>query len=459
AGWGEALLSPKTAPAAAQRLFERARAGTLPLDDVLESGAGDSPVHAAAVEGAFRAVGLAAVSGTEPPADFAEALWDEALRLTFEPPGALPRPRIEHATLEPNETNAPNAWLLGRGAYFVAALALAEGLEAAEGRAHALLRPWRATSAPEGLSALLDVVRSSLEHPSVPGEHVGRVCELIGRLRSVVGPLGPGGAPHVLERATLVADETSLGVLTWPSLAALAGDRIARLGTRHLVISRRLERTFAEAVWQAHRDAGSPVDGAEALVSDELAPLVFASAPNDALAKLFAFLAERPDVATLVGDRLPALLASAPNDAPLALFRRIPERALESAVAFATRVQRDDVLVELWRRFPDALARSLHARLVRTDDASRTTLTALLRSAPASVMPELARSLDDIDALMKSSGETLAAIRELLHARIASRAPAWRDAYALFSELEERCRALGKMSSPPTSPSRRPPAE
>ena len=202
-----------------------------------------------------------------------------------------------------------------------------------------------------------------------------------------------------------------------------------------------------------------PLDGAEALVSDELLPLVFASAPNDALTKLFAFLAERADLATLAGDRLPALIANAPPDAPLALFRRIPESALESAVAFATRAQRDDVLVELWRRFPDALARLLHARLVRSDDASRAALTALLRSAPPAAMPELARSLDDIEALMKTSGETLAAIRELLHARIASRAPAWRDAYALFNELEERCRALGKISAAPTSPSRRPPAE
>ena len=84
-------------------------------------------MRAAAIEGAFRAVGLAALFGSETLPDLAEALWDEALGLVFEAPGALPGPRIEHATLEPSE---PGVWMLGRGAFFVAALAFGEGSKA-----------------------------------------------------------------------------------------------------------------------------------------------------------------------------------------------------------------------------------------------------------------------------------------------------------------------------------------
>jgi hypothetical protein len=448
AGWGEALLSPGTAPAAAGRLFERARSGKLALDDVAEPAGDESPVRAAALEGAFRAVGLAALFGSETLPDFAEALWDEALGLVFEAPGVLPGPRIEHATLEASE---PGVWMLGRGAYFVAALAFGEGLEGGQGRPHALLRPWQATRAPGGFSGVLDTVRETLERSDVPAEVVVRVTALVGRLRSVVGPLGAEGAPHALERPAMLADETALGVLAWPAVAALGSDRIARLGTRYLVENRKLERAFVEAVWQAYRDAGMPPDGTEALLSAELAPLLLAGAPSDALRKLFVSLAPRDDFATLVGDRLPELVASAPGDAPLALFRKVPESALGVALALAVRAGRDDALGELWSRFASALASRAAALVARPDEASRTTLAMLLRSAPRGATEALVRALDDVDTLMKSSGETLSVVRQLLHARIAARAPGWRDAYALFSELETRCRAVTRDSLRPRS--------
>ncbi|HEX6277545.1 MAG TPA: hypothetical protein VFZ53_31090, partial [Polyangiaceae bacterium] len=453
AGFGEALLSPKTALLAARRLFERAHAAKLLLDDVIEPDALDSPVHAAAVEGAFRSVGLAALFGTEPPADGTEALWNEGLRLAFEPPGALPSPRIDHAALDAPE---PSAWLLGRGAFFLGALALSEGLEASEGRAHALLRPWQATRAPDGLSAVLDVVSRDLEHPGAPAELVAHATALVSRLRAVLGPLGPNDTPHHLERASVVADETALGVLTWASLAPLATDRIARIGTRELVVTRKLEHAFAEGVAAAYRDAGFPPEGAGVLLSPELAALLVSNAPDDVLTALLARLAET-GAAELVGSRLPALLEHAPHDLPVALFRELPEPALGAAVAFAARAHRDDVLLELWRRFPDALARTLHARLVRTDDASRSAVGALLRTAPREARPALVRSLDDIEALLKSPAETLASARSLLHLHIAERGPGWRDVYSLFGELETRCRALTRLSAPVPS-TRRPPA-
>jgi hypothetical protein len=444
AGWGEALLAPKTAPAAVRRLFVRARDGKLPLDDFAEGIAVDSPVHAAASEGAFRAVGLARLFGAEVAPDLAEALWDEALRLLFEPPGALPAPRVE---LSPLDGSEPSAWMLGRGAFVMAALALGEELEAGQGRSHALLRPWQANKAPAGLAALLDVVKGTLDDPGTPPELAGAVAEMIARLRSVVGPLGEGGAPHALERAAMIADEAALGVLAWPSLVALASDPVARRATRHLVASRKLERAFADSVWQAHRDAQGPSDGTEALFSPELAPLVLPSAPSEALETLLPALLEHGDFAALVADRLPLLLERAPNDAPLALFRQVPESALDAAVELAVRAERDEATRELWTRFPAALARRTHGLLGRTDDGSRATLAALLRSAPPETTETLVRALDDVEALMKSPGETLGVVRRLLHTRVAERAPGWREAYVLFSEIEKRCRALARASS------------
>lgn len=447
-GWGEALLSPKTAPAAARRLFERACAGSLPLDDFAEPDRDDSPVFAAATEGAFRAVGLAALFGSPAPADFVEALWNEEQRLLFEPPGALPSPRVAYEALDATESGA---WMLGAGAFFLAALALSAELEAGQGEKHELLRPWQATRAPGGFSALLDEVARALELPGAPAELAGHVAALVGRLRSVVGPLGESGRAHALERPAMIADETSLGVLGWPSVVALAGDRSARAGTRFLVERNKLERAFSDAVWQAYRDAGSPGDGARALFSPELAPLVVPGAPDDVLFGLVPLIFERDDVLALLVERLPALVANAPNDAPLALFRRVPESALDAALELAARAGRTDAMGELWARFPAALGRHTESLFARADDVSRTKLGVLLASVPLDRTEWLVRALGDVDSLLRAPGETLSAVRTLLHARIGARVPGFREAYALFSEIEARCRALAKRSRPPSA--------
>jgi hypothetical protein len=450
AGWGEALLSPRTAPAVATRLVARARSSALRLDELAEPDASDSPVHAASVEGAFRAVGLGVLLGAEISPELAEALWDEQLRLLFERPGALPAPRIEHSVA--SSDGAPvelGAWALGRGAFYLAGLGLSELFDAAQGRAHPLLRPWQAQKAPDGLPALLDEARRALEHPAAPPELAARFAALVARLRSVVGPLGTGGTPHALERAAAVADETSLGVLAWPSIAALERDPVARAGTRYLVETRKLEGTFVEAVFQAYRDAGSPRDEVGVLFSPELAPLLLAGAPGEALQTLLPALAARDDFAELAGERLGALVDGAPDDAPLDLCRQVPESPLDAALALASRAGRDDAMAELWLRFPAALTRHAASLVSRPDEASRRALAVLFRSAPLEATEPLARALDDIEKLMKSPTETLTAVRELLHARIARRAPGWRAAYALFSELEERCRAAQKVSLGP----------
>jgi hypothetical protein len=385
--------------------------------------------------------------GAEISPELAEALWDEQLRLLFERPGALPAPRI--VTSNNGSELDLGAWVLGRGAFYVAALALTELLDAGQGRAHPLLRPWQAQEAPEGLASLLDEARRALEMPAAPSELAARFAALVARLRSVVGPLGPGGAPHALERAAIVADETSLGVLTWSSVAALDADTVARAGTRYLVETRRLERELVEAVFQAFRDAGSPAEATGVLFSPELAPLLLAGAPVDALQTLLPALAARDDFASLAGERLRALVDNAPDDAPLGLFRNVPESALDAALALAARAGRDDAMGELWLRFPAALTRHAASLVSRTDEASQRALAALFRSAPLEATDPLARALDDIEKLMKSPTQSLTAVRELLHARIAARAPGWREAYPLFSELEKRCRAAQKISLGP----------
>jgi hypothetical protein len=237
-------------------------------------------------------------------------------------------------------------------------------------------------------------------------------------------------------------------VLAWPSVAALERDPVARAGTRYLVETRKLEHVFVEAVFQAYRDAGSPTE-AGVLFSPELAPLLLAGAPSDALQTLLPALAARGDFGELAGERLGALLEGAPDDAPLDLFRRVPESALDAALALASRAGRDDAMGALWLRFPAALTRHAASLVPRTDEASRRTLALLFRNAPLDATAELTRALDDVERLVKSPTETLTAVRELLHARVARRAPGWRTAYALFSELEERCRGTPRASLGP----------
>jgi hypothetical protein len=429
--WGEALLSPLMAPATVERLIERAESRSLPIEELVEPAASADASYAAAIEGAVRAVGAAELRRVHAGGEALEALFDEQLRLTIELPEALVAPRIEHHPF----TGRSGAFWLTRGAWYLAVLALGEALEAHQGKHHALLRPWLGTSAPNELGALLDAVAAALDRDDAPSDVIGSAVALVTRLGALLGPLGANHTRHRLERAATVADEAAVGVLAWSSVTALEGDRLAIFGLSKLVADRRLEpRTLATQVWQAFEQAGMPEGEIAVLLGPELGGMLLPHAPASVLGALLRGVAALETPPPLTQAQWAALLSHDARAVPLALFRRLPEATLVVAVDAACRGERKDALGVLWARFPAALTKLVGETLADPSIASRR--RALLVVAPPHVAPAVLEELADVDELMRGPMANLEAVRVFLHAQIASRGPAFRDAYALLDEIE-----------------------
>jgi hypothetical protein len=429
--WGEALLSPLMAPPTLERLIERAVRRALPLDELVEPSASSDASYAAAIEGAVRALGAAELRRVHAGGDALEPLFDEQLRLAIELPDALVLPRIEQHPLLGRE----GAFWLTRGAWYLAVLALGEALEAHQGRRHALLRPWLASSPPNDLAALLDVIADALARADAPSDAIAAAVALVARLGAVLGPLGMDRARHRLERAATVADEAAVGVLTWESVAALEGDRSAILGLLRLCEDRRLEpRVLAAQVWLAFEQAGMPEGEVGVLLGPELGSLLLPHAPPAALRVLLRGLAALDTPPPLSEAQWRALLTADTNALPLALFRRLPEASLELAVDAACRARQTDALAVLWSRFPAALTRLVGETLADPRASSRR--GPLLAAAPPNVARAVLEKLAGVDELIAGPMASLEAVRLFLHAQIATRGPAFRDAYALLDEIE-----------------------
>lgn len=435
--WGEALLSPRLSAVTVERLYRRALAGDFATEEV-ESEAGADPVAAAAVEGAVRALGIAMLGGAsavEPP----ETLWDEQVRLLVELDG-LPRPRWDRHTTE----TGLGGWLLTRGAWHLAMLSLGESFGAREGRPHAVLRPWQAATAPAGLAAVLDSVAAALDAPEAPRDVVAAAVALVARLRGVLGPLGTGGTMHRLERASVVADEVALGVLSFSSVAALRGDAVAGVGLRHLLETRNVPpKAFAAAAFTAFDQAGRPLDGVAVLAEPELADWLVPHAPAGVLALLLPLLAPRESLVrqALSDAQWSALLAS-DTELPAAVLPLIPEALVAAAASAACSAKNRAALSVLWRRFPDAMSGLVEGALTPGGVKAKVDLAELLETTPKGVSARMIATLDDVDTLLKLRAQHLIALRRHLHRELGRHDPkgeAFREMYALFDELERRC--------------------
>jgi hypothetical protein len=450
--WGEALLSRRLAPVTLERLYRQATAGELAADE-LEPEAAEDPVAAAAVEGAVRALGIAALASgdggaPEPP----EALWNEQVRLLVEIEGGVPRPRWDR---DPKGAGF-GGWLLTRGAWHLAVLALGESLGEGEGRTHAVLRPWQAATAPVQLAPVLDSIASALDAPEVPPVVLEGAVALIVRLRGVLGPLGAGGTAHRLERAAVVADEVALGVLAWASLSALRGDRVSTAGLRYLLGVRKIaSETFAAAAFSAFEQAGQPPSDVNVLTEPELFDLLVPHAPPGVLRALLpALLPALARKGSRVGEGALALsdaqwsaLLASDAQVPAELFAFVPETAVAAAVKAACRAPDDAALGALWQRFPAILSKLTLDALAPSGPEIGVELERLFCTIPKGVSARITATLDDVDALLRARAASLIALRRHLHrelTRLDPKSEAFRETYALFDELERRCaRVLG----------------
>lgn len=435
--WGDLLLSLEHAPRTMLRLFERAVRGALRVDDLVDPDADENPAYAAAIEGALRALGLSALLGAEPATEELIALWDEAMRLLIELPGELPLPRI--GALRDGASDR-GSWLLGNGAYLLAALAFSEGLSEGEGARVPLLRPWQAQSVPDELHRVLDAIAAALDEAAAPRELRGKVPLLVDRLRAALGPLGANGGVHRLERASVAVDEAALGVLAWSSVAALANDAVAAAGVRELLSARRLEAgDFASAMFQAYRDAGAPSTGAAALFDPELAALAWPFAPSELAADVV--MASQPRVLPdLTEAQWRALLSRDLRDAPLAWFEQAPPALLSEVLSAAARGGRRDAVERLCRARTEAVLERVELAFAeRTwDDGG---LAFLLEQAPVELATSISARLPPMERLLGARADELTALRRLLRRGVAARRNDFRACYVVLAELERH--ALG----------------
>jgi hypothetical protein len=437
--WGDLLLSREHAPRTMERLFERATRGALRVDDLVDPEADENPGYAAAIEGALRALGLAALLGAEPVTEELTSLWDEAMRLLLELPGELPLPRIGPVSERAADRGG---WVLGNGAYLLAALSFSEGLSESDGARVPLLRPWHAKSPPEALHRVLDAIAAALDEPAAPRELAGKAVLLVDRLRAALGPLGEGGGVHRLERAAVAVDEAALGVLSWTSVAAMAHDAVAAAGVRELLSARRLERSdFAAAVVQAYRDAPPPRAGAAALFDPVLTPLVWPFASPEIAADII--LEARPaTLPELTEPQWRALLARDLRDAPLAWFSQVPAALLAALLAAAARAGRRDIIELLAIELPTALLDHVEQAFISERGSEDTGLAYLLEHAPADLAASICARLPPMDRLLSARADELTAVRRLLRRGVAARRDDFRACYAVLAELERRSLGL-----------------
>ncbi|HSU41087.1 MAG TPA: hypothetical protein VLJ38_16025, partial [Polyangiaceae bacterium] len=191
---------------------------------------------------------------------------------------------------------------------------------------------------------------------------------------------------------------------------------------------------FALQVFQAFEQAGMPEAEVGVLLGAELGPRLLPHAPPVVLRALVRGIATLEPPPPLSATQWTTLLAADLGAAPLALFRRLPESALGVAVDAACRAARSDALAVLWARFPAALTRIASDSF--TDATASARRGALLVTAPPDVAPAVLAELADTDELMRGPLATLEAVRRFLHAQIAARGPAFRDAYARLDEIE-----------------------
>jgi hypothetical protein len=435
--WGEALLRPHSAAAIATAIQARIGQGDAgPIEQVLEFEPDDSPAQVAALETAFRSVGLMLLAGAEVPIDQLETLWNEQIRLLVQLPGEPPRPRIA----------APDssARAYEHGAWLLAALAISEQLPAGLGVRHAVLRPWRAPSPPPGLEVVLDRVYDAAVGADAPW--VQGAFLLADRLRSAIGSAG-GSTVHPLERPGAVLEEIVHGVLSWNRVSPLGRYPAEVSALERLAANRGVPwPEVAEAIWHAWLQAGAADDVALLSPAGRYSARFWPHVPTPVLRHLLERGAGQscPAIAfdclsstgwQTVSEALPTL-ASTVHDS-LALWEAIPQAELRSALQGA-RITDPRVLRWLWERSPEALPGALDAWL----DAGRTAqAVALLHAAPDRHTPAILSRIEP--RLSQAPAELVDLVRAWLHERVARRGENWLAAYALLAAIERELARTG----------------
>lgn len=397
--WGEALLRPHAAPRIAERLFDSLRAGESGvLSDVVELEAGESPAYAVAVETAFRCAGLSLCAGAELDAGELGDVWDAAAELWLTLGDSPPVPRVEH----PPELGP----LLQRGAFYLAALAIAEARGAS----------WPSGGAARVYDAIADVLAHGKGAPWFDGAHA-----LIDRRRRSQGSVG-----HALEAPGLLLDRVGSAELEWDGALAAADPDVLRALWRSRGSSELAP--LATALYRAWERAGFPdVEGTVLAPSTDAGRSFFAHAPAELALRVLADGADRAALVSLLGDEAWRLISETPPEDPellAALAEQLPEAWVERWLA------RPALGLHVKRRHP-AAARERVLADARAGDVER-----VIAARPEEELEPVLEALADCEAKGRLASPARDALRGWLHSVVRERAPGWRAAYSLLARLE-----------------------
>ena len=406
--WGEALLRPHSAPRLVRRILARICSGDAELlSDAVELEASESPAYAVAVETAFRCAGLALLSGADLSVDALTDLWDATFDLSLRLPGMPPLPRVEHPVgLEP---------ACERGAFFLAAMAMAESIE----------QQWLHDDAHERVNAAIAATLSSIDAqtPWFRGAYA-----LLDRLRSA----DPSALGLALSDAPCrVLDLVGTDHAKWPDVA---------LSTRDGEILRAIWHArgqvdpapLAEWLYRVWERADCPeVAGTVLDPVGDAGRTFFASAPATLALRV---LSQSPTharqlVPLLASDAWEALCETPPSDPDLleALADALPESAVRRWL------DQPELRSWVWRRHA-AQAEERLSRASRDGDA--TSVAALAVGAPATAVEGALDALTSLHDAGQLPAHERDSLRLWLHEQISARRPSWRAAYSLLARLE-----------------------
>jgi hypothetical protein len=466
--WGEALLRPHASASLLEALYRRCAADDFEaIERVAEQEVSFQPALVVASEAALVCLGLRALSGAQVPLESLESVWNEQLACLVELPGELPRPRLLCGA--PPPLASAGSTLSRHAVWMLALLAASELLGEHQGRAHPLLRPWRARPSLARLRPMLDAIYAELGQPELAAQAwaveafalVGRLLDDEDDLEHIAAddgedveaaepePLHPLSRPAQLARALASGgfsgewlDDFGAHPLELPALEAACA-------ARHLPWSR-----CAHAVWKAWQNRGCPAQS-EGLLGPgsvfrerfwpHLPPEVLAAAwPRwVASAQSWPFELFGPSQWAAFVDLFVQRWLRAPDSGVWrAAFVALPRTELQRAVqegrlldGAAGAIETRPLLELAWQRLPAWLGAELRGRANGGDARA---VAGLLAAVPHEVEDEVVQLLCEELSRRSTQRAVIDSGRAWLFAKISARRSDWRAAYALFDELEAR---------------------
>jgi len=452
-GWGAAALRLAWGGYAVRRLRARVgEGGPDPVTSSVEHLDPAVPETVAAVEAAFRAVGLALLDGAEVDTALLTRLWNAQMGVAGQPylsPSLGPR-----LSADSSQEVDPAA---GAGTWLLACLAISEKLPASViGDVPAAYAPWHGGAEEEALRTVLSQAESDFRHAGWSQMRNRAVDWALGayalgdRLIDVVGPVRSAGeiadlqAPGAIARAVRDGDSLA-GCLRFPGDHLQARAAVAEAAARHGLD---LAADVAPALWEACAELDAMWVGPFFRLQEEAGAredveFWWAHAPPAVLAGPLAtqvrvgrqripwrLLSETQWAAVLE-----VLLEEGPHEVlkDIGVLELMPHPLLDRALRSDRLNWRNRPIREFaWRRAPQVAEEGTRRLLEagRVEEA-----VDLLYPAPLDRPTPLLEYLAVWGQQEGREHEEVQRISRWLRRRVAERSTDWRDVYAVFHSI------------------------